>query len=143
MGIKSSVFVLLTVALFLMLNATSARDFPLAAVNPKIIDLAARLQLSADGTNTTDCWGSLSELRTCSNEIIGFFLNGYTDIDAPCCQAIEVIINHCWPSMLGVLGFTTEEGNLLAAYCSNNSTAGTVTPAGAPPVTKNTTGSHF
>ncbi|XP_021838122.2 egg cell-secreted protein 1.4-like [Spinacia oleracea] len=127
-----------------MSNATtSARDFPLATDNPRISDLATRLQVSSNSTNTTsaDCWGSLAELRHCSNEIIGFFLNGYTDLDTPCCQAIEIIIQHCWPSMLGVLGFTTEEGNLLAAYCSNNSAAKHVV---APPGTKTTTaGSHI
>ncbi|KNA06949.1 hypothetical protein SOVF_176350 [Spinacia oleracea] len=142
MGIQNGVFVLLTIVLFLMSNATtSARDFPLATDNPRISDLATRLQVKISGTNTTntttipDCWGSLSELRTCSNEIIGFFLKGYTDIDTPCCQAIEIIIQHCWPSMIGVLGFTTEEGNLLAAYCSNLSST--------PPGTKTTAGTHI
>ncbi|KMT04640.1 hypothetical protein BVRB_8g182930 [Beta vulgaris subsp. vulgaris] len=142
MAIKTGIFVLLTIAFLMPNSATSARDFPVAD-NPTILDLATRLQATSNGTTTTttsDCWSSLSELRTCSNEIIGFFLNGYTDIDEPCCQAIEVIIHHCWPSMLSVLGFTVEEGNLLAAYCNKFSAAA---PVGAPPETETTASSHF
>ncbi|KAL2931907.1 Egg cell-secreted protein 1.4 [Bienertia sinuspersici] len=146
MALKSILFMFLAIA-FLMPNATtSSRNLPNNVINnPRVLDLVTRLQVNKDGTNapTTDCWTSLAELKTCSNEIIGFFLNGYTDIDTPCCQAIEVIIHHCWPSMLSVLGFTTEEGDLLAAYCSNESSSSPA-PVGSPPdAVTDTVGSHF
>ena len=122
MGINYCIFVLLVIA-FLMHNApTAARNLCISTdndTNSSVLDLATRLQASStNDTNTTDCWTALSNLRTCSNEIVGFFLNGYTEIDAPCCDAIEVIVHHCLPSMLSVLGYSVEEGNLLAAYCS-------------------------
>ncbi|GAB4847704.1 hypothetical protein Ancab_026766 [Ancistrocladus abbreviatus] len=80
------------------------------------------------GVDIANCWTALAELRNCSNEIIGFFLNGQAEIDEPCCHAVDVIIHHCWPSMLNSLGYTSEEGNLLEGYCDKSSPG----PAAAP-----------
>ncbi|KAI3926057.1 hypothetical protein MKW98_028193 [Papaver atlanticum] len=58
------------------------------------ISLAARLQSTG---SYSECWDSLMELQACNN----------------CCRAIHVIQHSCWPAMLGSLGFTQEEGDIL------------------------------
>ncbi|KAG5219224.1 egg cell-secreted protein [Salix suchowensis] len=41
----------------------------------------------------------------------------WTDLSPSCCHAIRIIGHHCWPSMLGSLGFTVQEGDILLGYC--------------------------
>ena len=129
MSIKYSILVLQFISFLIHNPSTTAKTIPNSINNNNnlsILDLATN-----NNTNTTtDCWTSLSKLRTCLNEIVGFFLNGYTEIDEPCCEAIEVIVHHCLPSMISALGYTVEEGNLLATYCTKISG-----PAGAAGVT--------
>ncbi|KAK2994541.1 hypothetical protein RJ640_012540 [Escallonia rubra] len=85
--------------------------------------LAARLKLE-DEPGSSNCWGSLFELQSCTGEVILFFLNGETYLGPSCCSAIKTIEHQCWPAMLGSLGFTTEEGDILRGYCdASNSTA--------------------
>lgn len=76
--------------------------------------LAARLKVEDQSSN---CWGSLFQLQACTGEVVLFFLNGETYLGPSCCQAIRVIEHECWPDMLGSLGFTTEEGDILQGYC--------------------------
>ncbi|KAL5820599.1 hypothetical protein ACOSQ3_022481 [Xanthoceras sorbifolium] len=64
-----------------------------------------------------ECWNALLEIKSCSNEIILFFLNGQADIGSDCCRAIAIITRNCLPAMLTSLGFTAEEGNILRGYC--------------------------
>ncbi|KAI3980410.1 hypothetical protein MKX01_003949 [Papaver californicum] len=78
------------------------------------ISLAARLQSTG---SYSECWDSLMKLQACSGEIILFFLNGETRLGSSCCRAIHVIQHSCWPAMLGSLGFTLEEGDILRGYC--------------------------
>ena len=61
------------------------------------------------------------ELKSCSNDIVIFFLNSQTDIGPDCCHAIDIITCNCWPAMLTSLGFTAEEGNILRGYCDASS----------------------
>ncbi|KAK9223009.1 hypothetical protein WN944_011451 [Citrus x changshan-huyou] len=77
-------------------------------------DLATRLEASG---GLTECWNTLMELKSCSNEIVIFFLNNWADIGLDCCRAIEIIIRNCWPTMLTSLGFTAKEGNIQRGYC--------------------------
>ncbi|KAL3527929.1 hypothetical protein ACH5RR_012585 [Cinchona calisaya] len=63
------------------------------------------------------CWESLFELKSCTGEVILFFHNGETYLGQSCCRAIRIIEHQCWPSMLGSLGYTTEEGDILRDYC--------------------------
>ncbi|WVY93380.1 hypothetical protein V8G54_032468 [Vigna mungo] len=56
-------------------------------------------------------------LRACSGEIITFFLNGETYLGRSCCEAIRVIGHDCWPNLVGSLGFTSEETDVLEGYC--------------------------
>lgn len=104
-------FVLLLLACLLALrNITAARDLPIKPGH----QLAARIEAS-EGLLT--CWNALVDIKSCSNEIITFFVNGQADIGPGCCQAISVITHNCWPAMLTSLGFTAEEGNILRGYC--------------------------
>lgn len=60
------------------------------------------------------------QLQHCSGELILFFLNGETYIGPGCCSAIRTIGRKCWPTMIGVLGFTAQEGDMLQGYCDDN-----------------------
>lgn len=92
-------------------------------------DMAARLQGNGD---QVDCWSSLMELKSCTNEIVLFFINGVADIGPDCCRAIGVITHNCWPAMLTSLGFTAEEGDILRGYCDAAAAASASTPSLAP-----------
>lgn len=82
------------------------------------MSLAERLKkLSGTDEPSNSCWESLLQLQACSGEIITFFLNGETYLGQGCCQAIRVIGHDCWPSIVGSLGFTTEETDILEGYC--------------------------
>ncbi|KAM7514293.1 hypothetical protein LguiA_003876 [Lonicera macranthoides] len=78
--------------------------------------LLARLKLDQAGSSN-NCWGSLFELQSCTGEIILFFLNGETYLGPGCCRAIRTIEHECWPTLLGSLGYTSEEGDILQGYC--------------------------
>ncbi|XP_074337657.1 egg cell-secreted protein 1.1-like [Apium graveolens] len=95
--------------------------------------LVSRLKLDKEESSTA-CWDSLFQLQSCTGEVILFFLNGETYLGPSCCRAIRIIEHDCWPSMLGSLGFTSEEGDILRGYCDASNS--TVTP---PPHTANTT----
>lgn len=60
------------------------------------------------------------QLQHCSGELILFFLNGETYIGPGCCSAIRTIGRKCWPTMIGVLGFTAQEGDMLQGYCDGH-----------------------
>lgn len=79
--------------------------------------LVARLRGEKDIAGLMDCWNALLELKSCTNEIILFFLNGDSYLTMECCRAIRIITYGCWPSMLTSLGFTSEEGDILQGYC--------------------------
>ncbi|KAK9217957.1 hypothetical protein WN943_006589 [Citrus x changshan-huyou] len=76
-------------------------------------DLATRLEASG---GLTECWNALIELKSCSNEIVIFFLNSQVDIGPDCCRAIDIITHNYGLAMLTSLEFTTEEGNILRGY---------------------------
>ncbi|KAI3903758.1 hypothetical protein MKW92_040445 [Papaver armeniacum] len=95
--------------------STTALARPLVHVpSGSPISLAARLQSTG---SYSECWDSLMELQACTGEVILFFLNGETHLGNKCCRAIHVIQHSCWPAMLGSLGFTEEEGDILRGYC--------------------------
>ncbi|KAE9449860.1 hypothetical protein C3L33_18243, partial [Rhododendron williamsianum] len=97
--------------------AAGARDVPLS-LQPGF-NLTARLE--ADGGALVECWNAMAEIKSCSNEIILYFMNGATDIGPACCDAIGMITCHCWPAMLTALGYTAEETNILRGYCDATS----------------------
>ncbi|KAK1554957.1 hypothetical protein Q3G72_019637 [Acer saccharum] len=92
-------------------SVTTARPF----MHPKS-GLVTRLKLDDESPN---CWDALVQLQTCTGEIILFFLNGETYLGHGCCRAISTISQQCWPNLIGTLGFTTEEGDMLEGYCES------------------------
>ncbi|KAJ3699553.1 hypothetical protein LUZ61_003258 [Rhynchospora tenuis] len=114
---------LLTFTLTTISNPTEARSF-----RP---NLEARLQ----SNGLVQCWDSLIELRSCSGEIILFFINGETYLGPGCCRAIGVIQHQCWAAdaMLAALGFTAEEGDVLRGYCDATKDQD-YGPVSAPPI---------
>ncbi|KAL9441182.1 hypothetical protein AB3S75_019790 [Citrus x aurantiifolia] len=101
-----------------IVNATSRNDRLNNNMKPGY-DLAIRLEVRGD---LTECWNVLMELKSCSNEIVLFFLNKHTDIGPDCCRAIDITTHNCWLVMLISLGFTAEEGNILRGYYDASST---------------------
>ncbi|XP_008231912.1 PREDICTED: egg cell-secreted protein 1.1-like [Prunus mume] len=103
-----------TMPLFISMT-TSARSLNYDPIgsnqNP---NLEARLNLDEESSN---CWDSLFQLHACSGEVVMFFLNGETYLGHGCCEAIRTIEHQCWPALLGTLGFTTEETDVLKGYC--------------------------
>ncbi|CAN8287724.1 unnamed protein product [Cochlearia groenlandica] len=99
-----------TVALLLLAVNISGRTLPTVADST---DIAARLQ----GGGLMQCWDALYEIKSCTNEIVLFFLNGETKLGLGCCHAVDVITTDCWPAMLTSLGFTSDETNVLRGYC--------------------------
>ncbi|KAL3644125.1 hypothetical protein CASFOL_012057 [Castilleja foliolosa] len=80
--------------------------------------LAARLKLDEAGDQgSSNCWESMFQLQSCTTEIVLFFLNVETFLGPGCCQAIRTIQKDCWPDLLGTLGYTIEEGDVLEGYC--------------------------
>ncbi|KAF0902264.1 hypothetical protein E2562_014498 [Oryza meyeriana var. granulata] len=65
------------------------------------------------------CWEVLMEIKSCTGEIILFFLNGEAYLGPGCCRSIRIIEQSCWATdaMLSVIGFTPEEGDMLKGYC--------------------------
>ncbi|KAK8958260.1 Egg cell-secreted protein 1.1 [Platanthera guangdongensis] len=92
-------------------------------------ELAARLRAEA----TIQCWEALMELRSCTGEVVLFFLNGETYLGPSCCRAIQVIQKQCWAAdaMLIALGFTAQEGFVLRGFC--DAAAEQTAPAALPP----------
>lgn len=128
--------ILLVFALAFLTVSTTSRDLP-PLHGAAASDLEARLLAAAgyfgeDGGGIMDCWNALLELRSCSSEIVLFFINGESYIGLDCCRAIRVITRHCWTNMLSSLGFTTEESEILRGYCDAETAA--VSPPQPPPL---------
>ncbi|KAF8046609.1 hypothetical protein N665_3588s0001 [Sinapis alba] len=123
---SNTTFLFATVALLgllLLQNTTVAgRELPVESTN-----IAARLQ----GGGLMECWNALYELKSCTNEIVLFFLNGETKLGVSCCEAVDVITTNCWPAMLTSLGFTSEEANVLRGFCHDPNSNGS-SPAASP-----------
>jgi hypothetical protein len=100
---------------------------PAPAPAPAVAGLMERLQ----GEGSQLCWEALVEIKSCTGEIILYLLNGEAYLGPACCRAIRVIENSCWAAdtMLSVIGFTPEEGDMLKGYCD----AGGDGQSGAPP----------
>ncbi|OVA04598.1 Prolamin-like domain [Macleaya cordata] len=129
MALSSSKLFFLTLLFLSILNMASitvSRSLPGTGPGPS---LAVRLQSNG---SSTECWDSLMELKSCTGEVILFFLNGETHLGPNCCQAIRIIEHHCWPTMLSVLGFTPEEGDILRGYCDGDPNGSGHSPP-APP----------
>ncbi|KAL3637474.1 hypothetical protein CASFOL_018642 [Castilleja foliolosa] len=115
-----STFKLLLIALLLcfsLSNFATARTLDPRSKAKMKTTLPARLKLDEAGQGSSNCLESLFQLQSCTSEIVFFFLNGETYLGPSCCQAIRTIQKDCWPDLLGSLGYTTEEGDILEGYC--------------------------
>ncbi|RZC55261.1 hypothetical protein C5167_014119 [Papaver somniferum] len=90
--------------------------------------LAVRLNGEA-GDGLAECWSALSEVHSCTKEIIVFFLDhGETNLGLECCRAVSTLCHDCWPSMLTSLGFTSGESGILRDHCDTPSVPPRSTP---------------
>ncbi|KAF7043529.1 hypothetical protein CFC21_052866 [Triticum aestivum] len=104
-------------------SATTGAAGPAAAPSPA--PLVARLRLALSGMAEEqqgggwmmECWGAVTELRSCTSEIVLFFLNGESYLGRDCCIAIRTVTLHCWPSMLASIGLTAQEADILRGFC--------------------------
>ncbi|CAO2816897.1 unnamed protein product [Amaranthus hypochondriacus] len=127
---KTLATILITFTLFL---------FSSAKTRPLLVDLGpyesqsyiSRLNLDE---NSTNCWDSLLKLQSCSGELIQFFYNGETHLGSECCNAIIIIVQDCVPLMLGSLGLTSEEIDVLKGYCDAEKITPSPNPPSPPPI---------
>ncbi|KAG2316866.1 hypothetical protein Bca4012_067768 [Brassica carinata] len=90
--------------------------------------------------NLVDCWNAALELKSCTDEIVKFFMsrNGTAEpgvtggIDKDCCGAIGLIEKECWSVMFTSLGLTNMEGNMLREYCDFQAEKLEVSPSPSP-----------
>ncbi|PKA53954.1 Egg cell-secreted protein 1.4 [Apostasia shenzhenica] len=125
----------LALAVCLLASVAGARELNFSGGGATA--LADRLAAADNSGGLADCWGALLELRSCTNEIILFFLNGESYLTVDCCRSIRIITRRCWPSMLTSVGFTAEEGDILRGYCDADeehadASSGAPPPAAAP-----------
>ena len=115
MASSGSLHPTLLVLLLLTVAATASTTTTFVRAGAPPADLAERLQ----GVGQQQCWEILMDIRSCTGEIILFFLNGEAYLGPGCCRAIRIIERRCWAAdlMLSVIGFTPEEGDMLKAYC--------------------------
>ncbi|OVA08123.1 Prolamin-like domain [Macleaya cordata] len=135
MAALNKLILMLALSVFMVSSTATAREL---AVDKPGQSLATRLDGEGGGGGLVECWNALLELRSCTNEIIAFFLDGeQTYIGIDCCKAIRIITRQCWPSMLTSLGFTAEEGDILSGYCDASSPSAPPSPSpitSLPPV---------
>jgi hypothetical protein len=118
MAVKN-VFILFLLAC-LLANATATMDLPIKP-GYKVV---STFQVSGDQAN---CLKLLSDMRPCSNGIVGFLLKTQNSLHPDCCSAISTLSNNCLPTTLQSFGFTTEVHNILQGHCGAASN-----PAAAP-----------
>ncbi|KAL6649757.1 hypothetical protein ACP70R_013981 [Stipagrostis hirtigluma subsp. patula] len=97
-------------------TATSAPTPAPAAAAAWEGGLAERLDRAM---GSQQCWEAMAEIKSCTGEIILFFLNGEAYLGPGCCRAIRVIEMSCWgaDAVMSFIGFTPEEGDMLKGYC--------------------------
>ncbi|XP_057949670.1 egg cell-secreted protein 1.4-like [Malania oleifera] len=115
-------------------GATRQLNTDPSATPPESRLMQADNSSSSDDNNNNYCWDSLLQLHLCTGEVVLFFLNGETYLGPACCRAIHAVQLHCLPSMMGSLGFTSEEGDILRRYC-DASVSGPLQPPPPPPET--------
>ncbi|KAJ4897247.1 Egg cell-secreted protein 1.5 [Raphanus sativus] len=90
--------------------------------------------------NLIECWNAALELKSCTDEIVKFFIsrNGTAEpgvsagIDKDCCGAIGLIVKECRSVMFTSLGLTTMEGNMISEYCGFQAEKPIFSPSPSP-----------
>ncbi|WVZ88509.1 hypothetical protein U9M48_035026 [Paspalum notatum var. saurae] len=128
--------VVATALALLLVHHAAATPPPAAAPAPPVAPapgstlppLAARLHAAfstaggsldeeGGGGGLAECWAALTGLRSCTGEMVVFFVNGESYIGPECCVAIRGATRNCWPAMLAYVGFTAEEADVLRGFC--------------------------
>ncbi|ONK60303.1 uncharacterized protein A4U43_C08F16730 [Asparagus officinalis] len=108
----------ITITLLLVISSLSGlatpRDLPPKKLQPPGSRSSTDLEEDAGLVN---CWSAMLQLRSCSDEMVLFFVNGESRLGPDCCRAVRTITHQCWPTMLDSLGLTAEEGNVLRGFC--------------------------
>ncbi|RCV37221.1 LOW QUALITY PROTEIN: hypothetical protein SETIT_8G045800v2 [Setaria italica] len=65
----------------------------------------------------SECWGAVTELGSCTDEILLFFLNGDPTPAAGAASPSAPRTRRCWPSVLAYAGFTAQEADVLRGLC--------------------------
>uniref|UniRef100_A0A0E0BPG9 Prolamin-like domain-containing protein n=1 Tax=Oryza glumipatula TaxID=40148 RepID=A0A0E0BPG9_9ORYZ len=113
--------------------ADAARVHAGATAFSPAVALGGRLD-GGGGGGLVECWSAVAELRSCTDEIVLFFLNGETTrLGAGCCRAVRTVTRDCWPAMLAAVGITAEEADVLRGLC--DAEAADSTPPPPPPDT--------
>ncbi|CAN8234312.1 unnamed protein product [Cochlearia groenlandica] len=124
MATKHGFAVTSIVALIMLIMASSSSIVTSRPLMKQTMDPSSSpttsLVYNLDEEETGYCWDSLMQLQHCSGELILFFLNGETYIGPGCCDAIRSVGSKCWTNMIGVLGYTDQEGDMLQGYCDGN-----------------------
>ncbi|KAI3855889.1 hypothetical protein MKW98_009671 [Papaver atlanticum] len=93
MALFNGKLVLMFVISALMANTTTVlagRDLATTIRYSVSHNLAARIN-GEDGAGMVECWNALYELRSCTNEIVLFFMDGEMYLGIECCRAIRII----------------------------------------------------
>ncbi|MCL7027553.1 hypothetical protein MKW94_030826 [Papaver nudicaule] len=117
--INGKLFLVFVVSALMASTTTvfAARDLATTIRYPVGQNLPAWINGEDGDASMAECLNAMYELRSCTNEIILFFMDGEMYLGIECCRAIRVITRECWPSMLTSVGFTAEEGDILKGYC--------------------------
>ncbi|XP_051115145.1 egg cell-secreted protein 1.1-like [Andrographis paniculata] len=114
-------------ASFLASSATIVSGAGRVVEDDNGVSLMSRLKVDEDG-KASSCWEALFQIQACSGEVVLFFMNGETRLGAGCCSAISTIEHQCWPSILGAIGITPEESDILRGYCDAAATVAAPPP---------------
>jgi hypothetical protein len=113
---------LVALACLALLAASTAAHWAPTAFAPSTSSSVQGLPALAErleGAEAQQCWEALVEIKSCTGEIIILFVKGEAFLGPGCCRAIRVIEQSCWAagSMLSIIGFTPQEGDMLKGYC--------------------------
>ncbi|TXG60494.1 hypothetical protein EZV62_015067 [Acer yangbiense] len=93
MALKNVLLIILAFTCFIAsgtATSRSSRNIVNLHIKPGS-NLQVRLETSG---GLAECWTALMELKSCTNEIVLFFLNGQANIGPDCCRAIDQLENY-------------------------------------------------
>ncbi|PPS20418.1 hypothetical protein GOBAR_AA00148 [Gossypium barbadense] len=94
------------VLVYVLATVTAARQLPISSK-------PGRLE---ENGGLAECWNALNELKSCTDEIILFFVNGQTDMGPECCGGIEIFVSCFGPRLcLGYCNCCTPTAHLQQA----------------------------
>ncbi|KAG7535483.1 Prolamin-like domain [Arabidopsis thaliana x Arabidopsis arenosa] len=125
---------------FLMMSYLISTFHVITVAEGRSLQITTLAKDHSGAGNLMDCWNAGLELKSCTDEIVKFFLSqtGTAEpavkggIDKDCCGAIGLVVKDCWSVMFTSLGLTTMEGNNLREYCEFQAEKPELSPSPAP-----------